>query len=98
MMEFLQWTQGEFNHGAIAFYQDWKAGEFKKIVKDRLIRRIERHFGELIRKGEIEILVWEGKGIMAGQCLPERISMNASLRDYSNLAKITFQKLNIFKT
>jgi len=55
--EFLKYTQKDFFHGAVAFYTNWKAGEFKKIRKDKLIRRIERHFGELIRKGDIEIFV-----------------------------------------
>jgi hypothetical protein len=86
--EFLQWTQGEFNHGAVAFYQEWKAGEFKKIRKDKLIRRIERHFGELIRKGQIEILVWEGEDVTPDQMPPAKDFYECQPRDYSGLTKI----------
>jgi hypothetical protein len=92
--DFLRWTQGEFNHGAIAFYQDWKAGEFKKIVKDKLIRRIERHFGELVRKGEIEILVWQGEGIIAGAMPPREDFYECQPRDYSSLARISMPKID----
>ena len=91
--EFNQWTEGKFSHGAIAFYQDWKAGEFKKIRKDKLIRRIERHFGELIRKGEIEILVWEGEGITTGKMPPVKDFYECQPRDYSDLTKINIPKL-----
>ena len=86
--EFLRWAQGEFNHGAVAFYQDWKAGEFKKIVKDKLIRRIERHFGELIRKGKIEILVLEGEGIDPTRLPAKEDFYECRPRDYSGLSKI----------
>lgn len=86
--DFLQWTGGEFNHGAVAFYQDWKAGEFKKIVKDKLIRRIERHFGELIRKGEIEILVRQGEGADPGRLPPKEAFYECRPRDYSGLSKV----------
>jgi len=86
--EFLEWTQGEFNYGAVAFYRDWKTGEFEKIRKDRLIRRIERHFGELIRKGEIEILVWEGANLYPGQIIPREEFYECKPRDFSDLTKI----------
>ena len=91
--EFLRWTQGEFTHGAIAFYQDWKSGEFKKIVKDKLIRRVERHFGELIRKGEIEILVWEGEGANPEKMPPRADFYECQPRDYSSLGKIDISKI-----
>lgn len=86
--QFLQWTQGEFNHGAIAFYKNWKTGEFQKIRKDKLIKRIERHFGELIRKGEIEILVWEGENLNPTQMPPKKDFYECQPRDFTGLTKI----------
>lgn len=96
--DFLRWSQGEFNHGAIAFYQDWKKGEFKKIVKDKLIRRIERHFGELIRKREIEILVWEGGNIDPTKFLQRTISMNADRAIIPISSKCRYPTSNTLKT
>jgi hypothetical protein len=86
--EFERWSWNDFRHGAVAFYRDWKAGEFQKIRKEKLIRRIERHFGELIRKGKIEILVWEGKGLVPGKKISRNSSYECKPRDYSDFRKI----------
>jgi len=86
--EFELWSWGDFNHGAVAFYRDWKKGEFAKIRKDKLVRRIERHFGELIRKGQMEILVWEGEGLKPGKKIPRKEFYECSPRDYSEFNKI----------
>jgi len=94
--EFLEYTRKDFFHGAIAFYTNWKAGEFKKIRKDKLIRRIERHFGELIRKGEIEILVWEGKGLTPDKILLMKDFYECKPRDYSEFSKISLPTIEYF--
>ena len=92
--EFLQWTQGEFYHGAIATYGNWETGEFKKIRKDKLIKRIERHFGELIRKGEIEILAWEGEGLISSKMPSRKDFYQCQPRDYSGLSKISLPSID----
>lgn len=92
--EFLCWTQGEFAHGAVAFYKNWKAGEFKKINKDKLIRRIERHFGELIRKGEIEILVWQGEDLVPENMPSKKNFYECQPHDYSGLARINLTNVD----
>jgi hypothetical protein len=86
--EFELWSWGDFNRGAVAFYRDWKKGEFAKIRKEKLVRRIERHFGELIRKGRIEILVWEGEDLKPGKRIPRTDFYECSPRDYSEYKKI----------
>jgi hypothetical protein len=86
--EFAKWSCGDFDHGAIAFYRLWKKGEFSKIRKDKLIRRIERHFGELIRKGEIEISLWEGTDLKPGVRQDPTNFYECKPRDYSKFVKI----------
>jgi len=86
--EFFAWSWGDFHHGAVAFYQDWKAGEFEKIHREKLVRRIERHFGELIRKGEMEIHVWEGEGLELGKRIPKNEFYECKPRDYTDLTKL----------
>ncbi|QQG48735.1 MAG: hypothetical protein HY247_08380 [archaeon] len=85
---FEEWSWGEFNQGAVAFYGDWKQGEFAKIRRERLTRRIERHFGELIRKGEVEILLWEGEDLVAGRKVPRKEFYECKPKDYGEYTKI----------
>jgi hypothetical protein len=85
---FEEWSWGEFGHGAVAIYGDWKKGELAKLRKERLTKRIERHFGELIRKGEIEILVWEGEKLQAGKKIPRKEFYECVPRDYGELTKV----------
>jgi len=85
---FLKWSWNDFDHGAVAFYSMWKKGEFSKIRKDKLIRRIERHFGELIRKGEIEIMLWEGTDLKPGFRVDLRNFYECKPRDYSKFIEI----------
>ncbi|MBU1728095.1 hypothetical protein KKA39_02195, partial [Patescibacteria group bacterium] len=50
----------EFNksdHGTIAIYEDWKPGQFEKFNVNILLRRLQHHFGELVKNGDIEIKV-----------------------------------------
>jgi len=86
--EFDLWSWGDFNHGAVALYRDWKKGEFAKIRREKLIRRIERHFGELVRRGQIEILLWEGDSLQLGKKIPRKSFYECSPRDYSEFKKI----------
>lgn len=91
--EFAKWSWGDFNHGAVAFYKQWKKGEFAKIQKHKLIKRIERHFGELIRKGEIEIWIWEGEGLKAGKKVNHKKLYECKPRDYSKYQKVDLPRI-----
>ncbi len=86
--EFKTWSWGDFDHGAVAFYTVWKKGEFAKIRKDKLVKRIEKHFGELIRKGEIEILLWEGTDLKPGVRIDASKFDECRPRDYSKFTRI----------
>lgn len=46
-----------FEAGTIAIYQNWFPGEFERIDLERLKTRLEHHFGELIRRGNITIVL-----------------------------------------
>jgi hypothetical protein len=75
-------------HGAVAIYEEWKAGEFEKLRKEDIIKRIEHHFGELIRQGEIKIIITidEGKIEKIG---PDQVrEYECKPRDYSEFQKI----------
>ena len=91
--EFAKWSWGDFDHGAVAFYKQWKKGEFPKIRKDKLIKRIERHFGELIRKGEIEIVIWEDKDLKPGIRVDPNSFYECKPRDYSKFVKIDLPQI-----
>jgi len=91
--EFANWSWGDFNQGAVAFYKQWKKGEFTKICKHKLIKRIERHFGELIRKGEIEISIWEGKGLKSGTRVNPKSFYECKPRNYSKFVRIDLQQI-----
>jgi len=92
--EFERWSWGDFKHGAIAFYRDWKKGEFSKIRREKLVRRIERHFGELIRKGRMEILIWEGDELTPGKKIPGRDFYECKPRDYSGLQRVNLPPMS----
>ena len=89
--EFMKWSWGDFDHGAAAFYTCWKRGEFAKVRKEKLIKRVERHFGELIEKGELEIMVWEGKNLKDGKPIPLGEFYVCAPKDYSQLTKIEIE-------
>ncbi len=85
--EFYKWVKSD--HGAVAFYTVWKKGEFQKINKNLLTKRIEHHFGELIRKGQVEILIWEGKEkLIRDRRVDLHHSYACAHRDYSQMKKI----------
>ena len=90
--KFHEWINSD--QGAVAFYTDWKKGEFQKIRKEYLIKRIEHHFGVLIRKGQIEILVWEGsEKLFHNQRLDVSKSYRCVPRDYSSMKKIDIKPI-----
>lgn len=43
--------------GAVAIYSQWKKGEFSKLRDDLLLQRLQHHFGELVRLGNIRIRI-----------------------------------------
>lgn len=49
--------------GAVAIYSDWKKGEFAKIRSEVLLQRLQHHFGELIREGNISIDIEDGQEV-----------------------------------
>lgn len=75
----------EHTSGAIAIYSEWVKGSFDKIRKDDIIKRLEHHFGEEIRKGRIKIFIYEKSGEKKLELIKE-----ITPKDYSK-----FQKINI---
>ena len=76
-IEFEKYCKSE--HGTVVIYENWHKGQFEKLNESEVIRRLEHHFGEEIRKGSICI-----KAKILGketECKPH---------DYS-----TYQKINI---
>lgn len=59
-------SDAEFQHftdsqtGAVAIYSEWKVGEFERLRTEKLVMRLQHHFGELIRGGGFSIEVVEG--------------------------------------
>lgn len=45
----------DFEIGTVAVYKNWKPGEFKRIDFESVFNRLQHHFGELIRKGDIQV-------------------------------------------
>ena len=45
----------DFATGTIAIYKNWFPGEFERIDLEKLFTRLQHHFGELIRKGNVRI-------------------------------------------
>ncbi|MBT9146236.1 MAG: hypothetical protein DDT42_02118 [candidate division WS2 bacterium] len=85
--KFYEWVKSD--HGAVAFYRDWKKGEFQRINKNFLTKRIEYHFGELIYKGQIEILLWEDKEkLIRDRRVYLEHSYACAPRDHSQMKKI----------
>lgn len=75
----------EHTSGAIAIYSEWVKGSFDKIRKEDIIKRLEHHFGEEIRKGRIKIFIYEKSGEKKLELIKE-----ITPKDYSK-----FQKINI---
>jgi len=46
-----------FETGTVAIYGNWFLGEFERIDLERLQSRLQHHFGELIRRGDIRIVL-----------------------------------------
>ena len=81
------------NHGTIAIYEKWKTGLFEKFNINMLLKRLQHHFGELIRKGEIRILVelYEGKIAEIG---PEQQKFQeVEPKDYSLFTALTIDPI-----
>jgi len=45
----------DFPTGTAAIYRNWKPGEFKSLSFTSVYNRLEHHFGELIRRGDVQI-------------------------------------------
>ncbi len=74
--------------GAIAIYSEWVKGSFDKVRKEDLIKRLEHHFGEEIRKGRIKIFIYEISGEKKLELIKE-----ISPKDYSKLQKINIDAI-----
>ncbi len=85
-LEFKKYTPSE--HGTIAIYEKWKPGLFEKFNINMLRKRLQHHFGELIRQGAISILVelYQGKIAEIG---PEQLKWReVESRDYSEFTPL----------
>ena len=79
--EFKEYLDSDY--GTIAVYEEWKPGLFEKFNVTMLFKRLQHHFGELIRDGKISILVelYQGKIAKIG---PEQLKyQEVEPRDYS---------------
>jgi len=47
---------GEAN-GTVAIYKNWFPGEFERIDLEKLFTRLQHHFGELVRQGDVRIVM-----------------------------------------
>ena len=85
--EFNKYTK--FEHGTVAIYENWKPGMFEKFSIRMLLDRLQHHFGELIRQGNISIMVehWPGRIAEIG---PEQMKFQeVKPKDYSEYTPIT---------
>jgi hypothetical protein len=71
-------------NGAVAIYSQWKKGEFSKLRCDLLLQRLQHHFGELVRLGNIRIKIIDGDTIQ--EVVPV---------DYSQYERIPFEPVAV---
>jgi hypothetical protein len=70
--------------GAVAIYSQWKKGEFSKLRADLLLQRLQHHFGEMVRLGNIRIKILDGD--TAQEVTPV---------DYSQYERIPFEPVPV---
>ena len=89
--EFRKYLNAE--HGTIAIYEKWKPGLFEKFNENMLIKRLQHHFGELIRQGEVRVIVdlYGGKIAEIG---PEQLKFQeVEPKDYSEFTTLTIDSI-----
>ena len=87
--EFTKFTKSP--HGSVAIYENWKKGEFDKIRNEDIIKRVEHHFGELIRGREIKIIVREEKGRIEGIGPKQGKKYECRPKDYSRFKAVPLE-------
>lgn len=85
------------NHGTIAIYENWKPGQFEKFNVTMLLLRLQHHFGELVRQGEIKISVDVTEGRIHGIGPIQEKYQNVEPRDYSELIPIKLDPIYYWK-
>ncbi|MBI3027856.1 hypothetical protein HYY70_07130 [Candidatus Woesearchaeota archaeon] len=80
-------------HGTICIYEKWKPGLFEKFNVNMLFKRLQHHFGELIRKGEIRILVESYEGKIAEIGPEQEKFQEVEPRDYSGFTPIVINPI-----
>src|SRR3989344_4822363 len=93
--EFKEFLKEE--HGAIAIYEKWKPGLFEKFNINMLFRRLQHHFGELIRQSEISIVVELRTGKIAGIGPEQLKTAEVETRDYSDLTALEIPPIEYLK-
>jgi hypothetical protein len=89
--DFIEYSDSE--HGTIAIYENWKPGLFDKFNINVLFKRLQHHFGELIRKGDISIVVELRPGKIAG-IGPEQLKFQeVEPRDYSLFTPLAVESI-----
>jgi len=83
-----------FEHGTIAIYENWKKGVFEAFNVKILLRRLQHHFGELIRSGKIEISVVLDEGKIQGIGPVQIKEQLVEPRDYSAMNPISVQPIS----
>lgn len=88
---FNEYTKSQ--HGTVAIYEDWKPGQFEKLHITTLLKRLQHHFGELVRQGNIKILVsmYEGKIQDIGPA--QEKYQEVQPRDYSDYTPINIKSI-----
>lgn len=76
------------DHGTMAIYETWKPGLFEKFNVTMLFRRLQHHFGELIRQKEVAITIELLHGKIAGIGPEQSKTAKVEPRDYSNLTPL----------
>lgn len=84
-------------HGTIAIYEKWKPGLFEKFNINMLFRRLQHHFGELIRQGEVSVTVELRPGKIAGIGPEQLKTVEVEPRDYSDLTPLELPAIEYVK-
>lgn len=80
--------------GSVAIYEIWKKGQFEKLPKESVIKRIEHHFGELIRDGEIKIFIHEEQGKIKGLGPTQSRWYECKPKNYSQFERIELKPIS----
>ncbi len=89
--DFTEYSKAE--QGTVAIYENWNKGQFEKLREADVIRRLEHHFGEEIRKGKIKIIVEVIQGKIQGIGPEQSRVTECRPRDYSQYQRIKLEPI-----